>query len=137
MPRSNPLPPYTCPRCGYQTRTVSCIKQHFNRKTVCKSEVSEIELTEEIKRWVIENRVYQELPSSKTVVNQIVNITYSGFCDEIKKATLKRVLQKNETWEVVFLDEGLPIERVKDDIQRLEGKLNQLIPSEEEIKQLI
>jgi hypothetical protein len=52
--------PYTCPRCDYKTKDKYNIRNHlYDRKKECPALENDIELTEEIKEFVLKNRVYQ------------------------------------------------------------------------------
>ena len=51
-------PHYCCPRCDYNTNQKNMIRRHFYvNKKICPALVSDIELTEETKQYVLENRV--------------------------------------------------------------------------------
>ncbi len=71
--------PYTCIRCGYETRKKPDMKKHFyNRKKSCPSIKNKIELTEEIIKEILDNRIYhitkqQNTPTNpQTVYNQTI-----------------------------------------------------------------
>jgi hypothetical protein len=87
--------PYTCPRCGYQTRHKPTMRYHlFTAKKICPTIVADVALTEEIKEHVINNRVYH-MVSSQKVLNQnvtnynIINNIIAGmdFIDKLKQIT--------------------------------------------------
>lgn len=60
MPKIQKNLPYECPRCGYKTDQLGCIRRHlFDRKKGCPSTKSDIVLTDEIKEYVLNNRVYR------------------------------------------------------------------------------
>ena len=51
--------PYTCPRCGLTTHHKTNIKKHFyENKKPCPASRNKIELTEEVKNYILENRIY-------------------------------------------------------------------------------
>jgi hypothetical protein len=63
---------YTCPRCGYETRDKTHIKRHLWPKTRhCGADVNDIELTEDIKNKIMQNRVYK--PPAVPTPTQIIN----------------------------------------------------------------
>jgi hypothetical protein len=49
---------YTCIRCNFRTKYKSHIINHFNRKKNCPTIENDIELTEEIKKYILDNRIY-------------------------------------------------------------------------------
>lgn len=70
--------PYTCPRCNYQVDVKSSIRTHlYKLKKPCAARTIEqdIELTDEIKEYILNNRIYQHI-STQIVPNiqQIQNI---------------------------------------------------------------
>lgn len=51
---------YRCPRCGYETSRKSSMQTHFYKvKKECPAIVNDIEITNEIKDYVIRNRIYK------------------------------------------------------------------------------
>lgn len=51
--------PYTCPRCGYVSKKKCNINKHLmNLQKPCPAVCSRIELTDEIKQCILDNRVY-------------------------------------------------------------------------------
>lgn len=66
---------YKCPRCNYETSHKAKMRLHFyKRNKVCPATMHDIELTNEIKAFILENRVYH--PSQTTgqkVINQTIN----------------------------------------------------------------
>lgn len=67
--------PYTCPRCGYNCRLKSDMKKHlYDKKKPCPKIEADIELTDEVKACVIENRIYHiPVPEVKPTINQTIN----------------------------------------------------------------
>jgi len=56
-------PQYTCPRCGYKTKNKTKMYRHlYEKQKVCAGCVSNIELTEDVKECILENRVYKKDP---------------------------------------------------------------------------
>ena len=83
---------YTCIRCGYNTHDRSCIRRHlYIKKKPCQSIENDIELTDEIKETILNNRIYH-MPKEKknTTYNKIINNnnninTYIANLDDIEK----------------------------------------------------
>lgn len=49
---------YTCPRCNFQSQYSTSIKRHlFELKKTCPATKNNIELTDEIKNYIIDNRI--------------------------------------------------------------------------------
>lgn len=69
MPKQS-LPPYECPRCGYQTPRKPCMRDHFLKKKPCPGVKEVLELTDEIKEHVLVHRVYK-IPKdeAKVIIN--------------------------------------------------------------------
>lgn len=52
-------PDYQCARCGYETKRKSSMVDHlYKRSTCCPTSMNDVELTEEVKRRILDNRVY-------------------------------------------------------------------------------
>lgn len=87
---------YTCFRCGYETDSKSHMHKHlFLKKKVCPQTLHIIELTDEIKQHILDNRIYI-LPTPPTnVINNITNnnntmnnyIIKMDALDKLKKFT--------------------------------------------------
>jgi hypothetical protein len=95
------LPPYTCPRCGYDTHSKSGMRNHLYKKLkACPAIREQLQLTDEVKEYILDNRVYRPLEQyakknentqktvrRKTAITQAMRIvvwnTYIG--DEIGK----------------------------------------------------
>ncbi len=67
---------YTCTRCGYNTHDRSCMRTHFyKKKKICQAIENDIELTAEIKEYILANRIYR-IPKEdpkQMIFNQIIN----------------------------------------------------------------
>lgn len=60
-------PDWECPRCGYTTNIKANIKAHFARKKPCPApNPKAIVLTDDIKRFVLDNRAYRPEPEAST-----------------------------------------------------------------------
>lgn len=73
-----PKEAYSCPACGYKTTRKHSMRVHFyNNKKPCPRIVNDIDLTDEIKEYVLDNRVYhppkQQASSSQQILNQTIN----------------------------------------------------------------
>ena len=73
--------PYTCPRCGYNTKDKSNMKSHFyKKKNVCPGiKNANLILTDTIKEYVLKNRIYvqnsiSQVQSSQFLINFINNL---------------------------------------------------------------
>jgi hypothetical protein len=59
--------PYTCPRCDYKNKDKYSIRRHlYDRTQECPAYKNDIELTDEIKEYILKNRVYQIPKPPKT-----------------------------------------------------------------------
>lgn len=68
---------YQCCRCGYETYDRSCMRRHLLcAKKPCPASRNVIELTDEIKEWILDNRVYHIPKEEKPIqpIQQINNI---------------------------------------------------------------
>jgi hypothetical protein len=67
--------PYLCPCCGYKTSKKGNMRAHlYKSKTPCPKLRNDIELTNEIKEYVLQNRIYKiaNVPMQQ-VINQTIN----------------------------------------------------------------
>jgi hypothetical protein len=56
-------PPYTCPRCGYETRRKDHMQRHLWPKIrLCATNIADVALTEDIKRKIVNERIYKPPP---------------------------------------------------------------------------
>ena len=71
---------YQCIRCGYETEYKTNIHKHFFLKNEpCPQTKNQIDLTDEIKEYILKNRIYKITLPSKTEI---------ALADEIKKLKL-------------------------------------------------
>jgi hypothetical protein len=55
---------YKCPRCGYTTHHKSNMRNHFYKKLKpCFATMELVELTNEVKEYILENKIYRPLKS--------------------------------------------------------------------------
>lgn len=69
-------PAYCCPRCGYEAFLKHLMKRHlYENKKICPAVCNNIDLTEEIKQYILTNRIYfiQKQPTPQQVINQTIN----------------------------------------------------------------
>ncbi len=60
MQNSSKKPPYECIRCGYNTIQKARMRHHlYEKKNLCPHIKHDIELTEEIKETILQNRFYR------------------------------------------------------------------------------
>ena len=60
--------PYTCPRCNYTAIRKEHMRNHlFKRAKKCPAVSLDIELTESIKEYILENRIHQPMIRSSSV----------------------------------------------------------------------
>jgi len=72
--------PYTCPRCGYETSEKPSIRRHlYSNKKQCPASKHNVDITNEIKIWILSNRVYKIPKETSTSVNQIINGNQTMF----------------------------------------------------------
>jgi hypothetical protein len=58
-------PNYQCPRCGYETHQRGHMNSHFyNTKKSCPAIKNPIDLTDEIKEYILDNRIYHQRDST-------------------------------------------------------------------------
>ena len=66
-------PEYECPRCLFQTVSKTDMKRHLYKKLkLCCAIRNDIELTDEIKQYVLDNRIWKPKETMKTI-NQTIN----------------------------------------------------------------
>lgn len=74
-------PLYNCIRCGYETRQKNMMRRHlYENKKTCPALLNYIEMTNDIKEYILANRIYH-IPSSKPeiqtqyqpTINQTIN----------------------------------------------------------------
>jgi hypothetical protein len=88
---------YKCPRCGYETHQKAFMRKHlYGLKKTCPGIEDTLELTEEIKQHILDNRVYHYPPKNETqIINQHINnfntinafVAGMDIIDKLKKLT--------------------------------------------------
>lgn len=88
-----PNPAYKCPRCGYETRHKPSMYSHlYKKKKQCCSNISNIELTDEIKKHILDNRTY----------NVVLPVSADSLVDEVAKLKLQVAILKKQYKEDFF-----------------------------------
>lgn len=80
-------PPYTCVRCGLTTTNKDNMRRHlYVKKVPCQGCMNNIELCEDIKQYILNNRIYC-MPVQPVINNHIINnyILCTDFIDKIQK----------------------------------------------------
>ena len=86
---------YQCPRCGYHSNQKGHMRSHlYMKKVMCPGTKSSINLSDEIKKHILENRVYNSasIPDGNTTINttihnyHVMNALISGM-DPLEKLT--------------------------------------------------
>lgn len=109
---SNIKPNYTCPRCNYQTKLKGDIRRHlYGVKKECPELNNPIELTDEIKQFIIKNRVYK-IPLNEKRGDYCVAIEQTNIDNEngnhhqaFNQVNLTSVLGQNENYENIDFDQ--------------------------------
>lgn len=79
--------PYCCPRCDFTTNRKSRIYDHlFQRKKECPAVKEEIELTLDLKNYILENRVLLK-PDYQ---NYVVNVHNSFYTQNVQVNNLNQ-----------------------------------------------
>jgi hypothetical protein len=74
MPKLTKKDPYKCPSCGYETPQKNDMRKHlFTLKKQCPRSKMDIELTPQIKDFILTNRVYHVPKNPHTVVINTYN----------------------------------------------------------------
>lgn len=89
---------YGCPRCGYETDIKQSMNLHlYKKKKPCPATVNNIELTDEIKEYILNNRVYK-IPEPEIKIPIISEEVNSDFIDTLN---IFKKIHKNMTIEEV------------------------------------
>lgn len=93
--------PYTCPRCNYSTVEKNNMRKHlYGVQKVCPATHNDIELTDEVKEYIMNNRIYRKVDtatneaSSSTVgsKNVIDNSLITRQSDKYYQETVEKYL---------------------------------------------
>jgi hypothetical protein len=129
MPRPKITQPYECIACGYSTFDKNHMRTHLLRnKTPCPKLLNDITLTDEIKEYILQNRVYHisktEPKTTQQIINQTINnynqinniVINMEFHDKLEKYmthTKREVIDFEEDIEDRFADKAMRLERDK------------------------
>jgi hypothetical protein len=102
---------YTCIRCNFQTKNKKDMRRHlYERKTVCQGTLNKINLTDEIKKEILENRVYhipKEIKQPTVIQNIQYNNTMNNFIKNINTIEkLNKLMEYNNT-EITSLEDNV------------------------------
>ena len=130
MPLRKKKEPYTCPSCGYKTERKNFMKNHlYTLKKPCPKLVNDIELTIEIKEYILTNRKWHQKKTdvvSQTSPYQVINnINQQNICVNNYIAALDAIekLNKYMTYtekNIVTYEERIE-NKYKKDVYKLEN----------------
>jgi hypothetical protein len=112
MPRL-PGHPYTCPRCGYAVSKRGTIRRHlYEMKGICSPTVSNIEMTNEIKEIVLQQRIYKPpvqtslnvINNNQTINNYIANMDVFEKLNHLTQYNHKTIENFEEKVERIYED---------------------------------
>lgn len=95
-----PKPPYICYCCGYETPRKADMRIHLYKKKPCPKILNNIELTDEIKEFILANRIYK--PDDKSTIILLNK--------EIQKLKIENILlkdKKREDYYQIIVEEFL------------------------------
>lgn len=111
---------YQCPSCGYKTLDKSKMKRHmYFLKKPCPQSANNIQLTDEIKEYVLQNRVWHppitpKEPSPTQIINNIMCINnYIASIDTFEKLTKYMTYNKKHTIDIEEKLDGMFRNRVE------------------------
>ena len=86
---------YTCPRCTYETDRKSNMWNHlYARNKPCPTTKSSIVLTEQIKKHIMENRIYRQENTSETTTDPVTKLTLYFQSKNIKSVNVDKYLKE-------------------------------------------
>jgi hypothetical protein len=105
------IKPYTCIRCNYQTKDKTKMNNHFyKRKKLCPSTLNKIDLTDEIKKEILENRIYhipKEIKQPTVVQNIQYNNTMNNFIKNINTIEKLNKYMEYKNTEITSLEDNV------------------------------
>lgn len=106
-------PPYTCPRCDYTAAQKNDMRRHLNSKRGCPQFKMVVELTDEVKEFILKNRIYK--PPVSPIASNITQINnYNQVNNYVNQLNIK------EKAEAVLEHRGIPPLCV---FKKIEGEL--------------
>lgn len=71
---------YQCPRCGYSVDKKYCMRRHlFLSKNVCPALNENLEMTDDIKEYILANRIYKPPQTAETTKHNYINATINNY----------------------------------------------------------
>lgn len=123
--------PYTCPRCSLQTKLKGNMERHlYKLQKMCPATHQDIELTDEIKQYILNNRVYhppkqtqqqviiQQINNNQQIINYIAKLDTRSKLDTYLEHTQTNLLPFEVQIEEQYKDQ---IEKCEDIETRLES----------------
>ncbi len=103
--------PYTCCRCGYKINHKRSMKDHlYSRKKNCPALQNDIELTDEIKQYILDNRVFKIIKEEKpkSIINNITNYnTLNNYVCNMDTFIKLGKLMEYKQLEIVPLEDNI------------------------------
>lgn len=104
--------PYTCPRCGYYTIQKPSMRKHlYINKKVCPMNISNIELTDQVKQTIIDYRIYrpslEDQQKNVTNITNITNNTMNNFLSNIPIQDRLNVLMTHKNLKLTPFEESI------------------------------
>lgn len=113
---------YQCCRCGYETNNKSNMVHHFKKRvSMCAAVLENIELTDEIKEYILRNRIYKAPPPPPAHVIKIeaakearrdkLEETIKKLTEEVNELKIKLTMmtanKKNEEFYQMIVEKHL------------------------------
>ncbi len=108
-------PPYCCVRCGYETPQKTDMRKHlYGLKKICQGVLNDIELTEEIKEKILENRKYiipkekkEKTPEQTIVQNIQYNNTMNNYIKNMDDLDKIKKYMNYKDMEILSIEEDM------------------------------
>ncbi len=119
---------YTCPSCGYHTNRKEYMRRHFYQNVKhCPKKKHDIELTEEVKQYVLTNRVwhFKKQARTKTVYNSLLiqqtnnNIINNHISELLPEAKIDLYMQHTNQ-KLLTLDNKVEM-KYRDQVDKLDA----------------
>jgi hypothetical protein len=105
---------YECPRCGYTTNQKNSIRDHlYNRKKQCPTNISNLNLTDEIKEHIMNYKKYIVIKPSKeekvpTIIQTInYNNTMNNYINKMDPIDKLTKLMEYKEKEIIYLEDDM------------------------------
>jgi hypothetical protein len=104
--------PYECPRCGYQTYDKTFMRKHlYKLKKQCPGSRNELFMTEEIKSYILQNRIYRPLEQEKQI-KTIIN-TYNTVNNFVANMSVTNKIEK------LLNHQGTELQHFEDSVENI------------------